>query len=211
MNRRSLSWVLAGVLLAAPAQLAAQRFAVTPILGYRIGGNFPDGVYTGAGDSTVGDIKLTNGIDFGLVGSMRLTEFIHLEVLLDHQASELKSTSSTADPAVPVIDVGVNYLHGGLMFEKPGTVAPFFAFGLGATFIDPKDQFDSQTNFSGSFALGARTFFNERFGARFEGRLYSTNLGKTDTGFCRQDDCYVWPTTTLVTQVGLTAGLVVGF
>jgi Outer membrane protein beta-barrel domain len=206
MTRHLVLWPLMLGLLA-PSGATAQRFSVSPMVGYRIGGNFPDALFTAFADTTVSQLKLANGFSFGGILDIRLTEFVQAELLLDHQQSELKSKASSATDSIPEIGMGVNYLHAGLFFEKPGDLAPFFAFGLGVSYLNPESTFDAETRFSGGFSLGAIKTISDRIGARFEGRLVSTHLGKTDQGFCRQSDCFVWENTTLITQVGLTAAL----
>lgn len=208
MLQRMLFAVSLGLVVSTPAM--AQRFMITPTAGYRVGGNFPDGFYTGQPNQMVTDLKLTNGFAFGGILDIALSNYVTFEALVDHQGSTLR-LGSTSNDSIPEIPVGVNYIQGGFLFQKPGKTAPFFAFTLGATYFDPGTGFESETRFSGGFSLGARTFFNERFGARFEGRMLSTNMGRTDTGFCDAGGCWVWPNTTLITQIGLNAGLIVGF
>ena len=82
---------------------------------------------------------------------------------------------------------------------------------LGAISLRPKDTFASTTKFAGAFGLGAKGYFNDRFGVRLQGRLALSNFGRGDVLCELNDNCYIPPDFVWLYVGDITMGLIVRF
>lgn len=167
--------ILTGLLLTAAAggsEAAEPRFAVTPLVGYRDGGNFTD-------NATDRSVHLDGHMSYALALSMAAAEGGQYELLYDHQSTRVNTTSP--------LDMKIEYLHvGGLTpVGDSENIEPYVGAGIGATRFTPGlSALKDITRFSASLAGGFKVPLGQHVALRFELRGYATWLqGKTDL-FC---------------------------
>ena len=131
--------VLAGALVcASAAPLAANaddrpRFDVTPMVGYRVGGDFE----TIDPETTTGQkVDLDNGTSFGIDVGLYRDESSFYELLYTHQDSGFDSSDAT----IGGVDVSTEYLHfgGTLLFAEDTWYVPWMSLTVGATAARPE-------------------------------------------------------------------------
>lgn len=162
-----------------PALAAAQpgSFEITPLAGYRLGGEF------NAEDEDFFDEDLDAEIEesaiFGVIFGIPLTPNWKLELLANRQESSFIIDEGLLSPTVELGDVTVSMYHAGLAFEWGlGQVRPFIQGSLGLARIEPDfPELNAENRFSASLGGGAKIFFSPNVGLRLEGRGYWTDLG----------------------------------
>jgi hypothetical protein len=155
------------------------RFDVTPLVGYRMGGEFEEvDTETGTGDTLDLDDGSSFGVDLGLYRDSNS----FYEVLYTRQESGIDSP----DPAIGSVDVATEYLHfgGTLLFPDEYWYVPWLSLTVGATRLNPDGGFDSETEFSASLGGGVRLPFNERVSATLGVRGYVTLVDSDTAIFC---------------------------
>jgi hypothetical protein len=159
-------------LRAEPPAAETLQFAVTPFVGYRVGGNFQ---LVDTGQS----VRVDDHASAALALDLRTADLTQYELFYGRQSSTLSGTGF-----VPT-NVKVEYLHiGGLVaLDETEHLKPYFGGGLGITRLSPDSaQGSDDTRFSISLALGLRVPLNPHFSLRFEGRGFLTPVN-TDTAF----------------------------
>jgi opacity protein-like surface antigen len=176
----------AAVLLASPvlAQADAPRFEFTPFFGARTGGGF-DVAGDGAATSDT-SVDLGSGTGFGIdLGLYRDNQSFY-ELLYSTQTAELDSE----DPAIDGVDLRIDYLQfGGTLFipQDSNFFVPYLSLTIGATFMEPDGNFDSETKFSGSLGGGFRFPFNDNVALNLGVRGYLTFIDSDTDLFCVSD------------------------
>jgi hypothetical protein len=175
----TLTRVLICVCFAPLGALAADRprFDVTPLVGYRAGGEFED-------VDPESDIAfdLDEGSSFGLDLGLYRDPSSFYEVLYTRQESGIDSD----DPVIGSVDVATEYLHfgGTLLFTDEYWFVPWLSLTVGVTRLDPDGGFDSETEFSGSLGGGVRMPFSDRVAANVGVRGYLTFVDSDTAIFC---------------------------
>jgi hypothetical protein len=182
------------------------RFDVTPMVGYRAGGEFDE---LDPESTTDDSVDLDDGATFGIgLGFYRDSRSFY-EILYSRQESGIDSS----DPAVGSVDVATEYLHfgGTLLFpDARHWFVPWLSLGIGVTRLDPEGGFDSETEWSGSIGGGVRMPFNEQMSATLGARGYATLLDSDTAIFCVSSgglDCLVQTSGSLLFQGEVFAGL----
>ncbi len=209
MNRKMLRRVLTLVLVAValPAVAAAQRFEVTPFVGYRIGGGLQD--FDFEQDSF--DFQDTESL--GVALSIALREGVFLEILYSGQETTLEDESGFQGDQ-PLFDLDVDYWHiGGLYeFDTGQAFKPFVVGTLGVTEFDPQPAgISGETRFSIGIGGGAKMMFGENVGFRFEGRGFTTFVNSNTQVFCDPFRCYGYSSGTYMWQFEGRVGLILAF
>ena len=134
---------------AAVAENDAHRFEITPLAGYRAGGDF-DAI--GSNDNP----NIQPSVSYGLALAWQRNAAEKFELLYDRQSSEIQDSGA---------GLQVEHLHlGGIAsFNASDTVVPYIAGGLGATRLKPDSGAD-ETRFSGSLGLGFEIPIGKRIG-----------------------------------------------
>lgn len=191
MRNSILVIVMAVVVLGAtPHATAAEageyRIAVTPILGYRMGGDFDgedeDGEDTGEeveldDDSMVGFIL---NAPFDTLDGDAYTEW---EFYYARQSAGIDNPPAGVDPELE-LDI-THYLVGGTYVGGGEAVRPFLAAGIGAAHLSPDAAgYDSDTVFGFGIGIGAQVFPERRVGLRFEGRMLGSVVDSDSAIFC---------------------------
>ncbi len=205
------------VIVAAPAPAPAAepgeyRFSVTPLLGYRMGGDFES-------DDTDAEVSLDDDVSFGFIinapaeaiGGDAYTEW---ELYFSRQSAGIEDAPLDVDPT---LDVDISYLLLGGTYVGPGElVRPFLAAGIGAAHLSPDGSgYDSDTVFAFGIGGGAQVFPTERIGLRLEVRALGAVLDSDSSIFCRSGPegsaCLVGANGDVLWQWEVFAGLVARF
>jgi hypothetical protein len=154
-----------------PAQKGVYRGTeITPFGGFQFGGST---------DGREGTLDITDSFNFGLTVDIPIAKRSYIELLYGHQPSELTLREEDVFATKNTVsDLNVNYYHlGGRQELKTGDVNLFFNWLMGITHYAPKDsEFDNEWRFSMSAGIGLKHMFSDKFGVRFQGRLYFTFL-----------------------------------
>lgn len=155
---------------------------VTPLLGYRGGGEFNDNTtntkHTIVGSKTYGFIIGGEPYDGGKI----------LELYYSHQSSDLNSinvisaTSNTAD-----VPLTVDYLHfgGTTPISTDGKLKTFMSGGLGFTYLSPDfTGFQSDLRASLSIGVGLKYPMTDNIAFRLETRALATLYNNNSAVFC---------------------------
>lgn len=214
-SRTCLGLFILSAILTAPAQAAEPgeyRFSVTPLLGYRMGGDFES-------DDSDAEVSLDDDAAAGFilnapaeaVGEDAYTEW---ELYFSRQSAGIDDATVEVDPT---LDVDISYLLLGGTYVGPGElVRPFLAAGIGAAHLSPDGSgYDSDTVFAFGIGGGAQVFPTERFGMRLEVRALGAVLDSDNSIFCRSGPegsaCLVAANGDVLWQWEVFAGLIARF
>lgn len=162
----------------------ANTVELTPLYGYRAGGDFVD-------DLTGEKHTITSSDIFGLIVGFPYDYKRDFEIYYSHQSSELTSISvdtpsTTSSTTIPLT---VDYLHFGgtapVSENKSNGMTTFFTGGLGFTYLSP-DFTDAQSDLRASFSIGfgMKWPMTENIALRLETRGFATLFNNNSTIFC---------------------------
>jgi hypothetical protein len=198
-----------------PGAARAQRYELTPYVGYRWGGEFRGGNYVVGGATTVSDLKINDNPGYGLYFSYEAVPAVHLELGVEAQPTSLERRGHAERPDSALFDLSLYYIHGGMLYElvqgQQSRIRPYFGFTLGVTHLAPEGSRSGETQFSGGFSLGAKTYVTRSVAVRIQGRFTSTYIGDGEKFFCDENDnCQSYNATTYLTQWDVSLGLSFG-
>jgi hypothetical protein len=196
-----------------PATARSQTVEITPVVGYRFGGNFAAASSTGY-EGTITGYEVEAAASFGVHLGYRVSRDGEIEVLYSRQ--DTRVGTSVLFEGVPVFDLALETWQAGgnyLFEEEKARVRPYIGMGLGFTRLLPGPAgMSSDTRFSASFAAGAKVWLGRHVGLRFEGRGLFTFLGGSDRTFCRTGQgCQVDAAGSGISQGDFRAGVVLRF
>jgi hypothetical protein len=161
--------ILLGAGLLIPAMAGAVDIEVSPLLGYRFGGQFHE-------ETTDSDVDLKESAAFSLAVDVEYAPDQMVEVFYSRQSTSIEDTS---------FDVDVEYFQlGGVAEFTQEHYTPFAVGTVGVTRFSPDGDFDSETRFSLTMGGGVKWYFNEHWAARVEGRAYFTIFDSDAQVFC---------------------------
>jgi hypothetical protein len=179
----ALSGVCAVLLvgLATPEDVRAEtrgyRFELTPLLGYRFGGEF---------DEVEGEteIDLDDASSFGLILNGRDDRNTQWEVYYSQQSTSADTV--TVPGLTSETDVDIYYLLIGGTYRGSGeTAKPFLSAGIGGSHISPDAEgLGGETYVGFSIGTGLQLFTTKRWGMRLEARAIGTLLDTDSELFC---------------------------
>ncbi len=185
MKRTILALLLLTPLVPAAATAQAYRFEITPTVGYRFDGTVA--AYDDHGNRFDNpELRLDGSGIYGVTFDFPIAYRLQLEVLVNHQSSNFSTDNNNSFAGRQTLgDVDLDYYQIGLLYQwGRGQVNPYIAGSLGVANVQPKFG-ASDSRFAGSFAGGAKIFFNRNVGLRLEVRGYYTDL---DSSYQRVDD-----------------------
>ncbi len=153
---------------------------ITPILGYRGGGEFID---------TVDNTKHTTSSSemYGLIISGEpYDRGKTLELYYSHQSSEIRSINTPNSTSVN-IPLSIDYLHfgGTAPITDEDKLKTFVSGGLGFTYMSPDlSGLESDLRASLSLGIGLKMPITERIAFRLESRLLATLFNSNSSIFC---------------------------
>ena len=191
--------VLLGAGILFPVLAGAAEIEVSPLVGYRFGGQFHE-------ETTDRDVDLKEAATFGLAVDVEYAPDKMVEVFYSRQSTSIDDTS---------LDIDVEYFQiGGVAEFTQHNYTPYAVGTLGATRFSPDGDFDSETRFSLTFGGGVKWFFNEHWAARVEGRAYFTIFDSDAQVFCVSSGgaaCLFRVSGSLVWQIEALAGVTFRF
>ena len=202
------------LLLASSFLISTNLFAVevTPLLGYRGGGEFVD---TFSGKKHTVDSSEAYGLILGWPYEKGKT----IEVYYSHQSSDLNSVEITPDSTLPAltnsvdIPLTIDYLHigGTAPISDEGDIETFVSGGLGFAYLSP-DFTGLQSDLRASFSIGIglKWPISERIALRLETRGLATLFNSNSALFCN-GGCSLSVNGSLFWQGEVFAGLAIKF
>ncbi|MGL1955847.1 MAG: outer membrane beta-barrel protein [Colwellia sp.] len=190
---------------AMPTQAASEsHFEITPIVGYRFGGNFD-----AANGEVRSSVKLAEDVSYGLLLAWNVDKKRQGEFLLSHHNTEFDQF----DNAITNKKLSITYMHvGGNLNISEGVVPLFVTGGLGLTHLSPDDSLlNDETRFSMNLGLMTKVDLSENISLRFGGRVYATFFNSDSHIFCNSDICTISITSDLWIQSEVNAGLTFTF
>ncbi len=181
---------------------------VTPLLGYRNGGEFVD-------TDTNQKHTIESSDMYGLILSWPYGRGQDLEVYYSHQSSRLKSVDVTIPTIAGTTDIPltVDYLHigGTAPITDEGPVKTFVTGGLGFAYLSP-DLSGLQSDLRASFSIGIglKWPISERIALRLETRGLATLFNSNSALFCN-GGCSLSVNGSLFWQTEVFAGLAIKF
>ncbi|MEQ1812918.1 MAG: hypothetical protein ABL860_00485 [Candidatus Nitrotoga sp.] len=186
--------------LAAPAQATE----VATFIGQRYGGSFKD-------TNTATNFDLMDASSFGLVLDFDREPDQQIEVMLSRQNTNLKTSGIfTGDT---LFDLTIDYYHiGGLyMLPEMEHIRPFISGTLGLTRMAPKlAGLTTENRPSLSLGGGAKFFFDQQVGLRFDARGIFTMLNSDYAVFC-SGGCNIQVKGSGFVQTEVSAALIMRF
>jgi len=172
--------VLAGLPGAALAQFAYQpRWEITPMAGYR--------TYASIGNtdlSNFSELKIDPAFSWGAALGFSFGPNMDADVTFSYTSTDATAVGRVGTPdrafGLKQYDTLFNAYY---MFGDPRSrLRWYLGGGIGFTILSPEENFDSLTRFAFSLAGGAKWYFSDNVGLRFEARwiplyLYSTAGG----------------------------------
>jgi hypothetical protein len=205
MPSKLLSCCLALLVTTPSLAKTTSTFEVTPLIGYRFGGDF-DVVK----DDSASKVKLVEDVSYGLLTAWAYDRTRQGEFLLTHYNTKFSENSDF----VPSDDeLSVTYAHvGGNVKVSQGTFPVYVTGGLGLTHFSPKGaQLDSETRFSMNIGLTSKIPISEQLSFQVGGRVYGTFFNSDSSIFCNQASCLVSISSDIWFQSEVTAGLSFAF
>ena len=204
--------LLSALLTPAPAAADEQPgdIELTGSAAWRFGGSFEDA----AGD----ELQIEDGGGFALTANFRAEANTQWELHYARQSSEF--TTGELFAGTPVVDVNVDYFHGGGTYiVQGGNVRPYVVMTLGISRFAPEDagnaDVDDETFFSASLGAGLRIAAGERLAFRLEGRAFTSFVDSDSNLFCvaggSDNVCLLEADGSTVTQWQAGAGLTLKF
>ena len=202
---------LATLINIADVYAAETSIEITPLIGYRFGGDFDVENSVSNSNST---IKLVEGNSYGLIVAWPYTIKQQGELLVSHYKTEFNQASLTNNVNLFNDDgVGVTYAHlGGNVPVSDGAIPFWVTGGLGLTHFSPDDsELNSETRFSMNIGLNTQLEITEQLSFRLEGRLYGTFFNSESEVFCDNNACKIYISSNVWLQSEVNAGLTFKF
>jgi len=199
-------WLVLILVLTGASGALAQKVELSPFATLPFGGKFETDA---RGDFP--NLDVDDGSGYGLGLGFSLSRSFQLEVFWSHQRSDLVADGGFFGGGFPLSELDIDYYHAGILYQwGGGQFRPFIAGSLGVTEFGPADPFlDTETRFSVGVGAGAKIFFNQNLGLRFEGRAFSTVIDAGNDS-CRRGSCF-YDDGTYFFQAELRGGLIFAF
>ncbi len=188
-----LSWLVAGT--------AVAQVEVTPFAGYRFGGlgEFSTGIIC-IQPPCQSFARSRGDVLFGVFVDVPVTERLQVEVMVNHQPTELSFSTLPAGSSNDEQDLAVSHFHLGLLRQwGDRSLAPFGVFSIGLSRLDLRsgllDEGMDDNGLSVSFGGGVKIYSTGLVGFRFDARGYWVDVPAELGGD--------------VTQIELTSGAVI--
>lgn len=192
----------AALLQANTAMVHAQKYEITPYVGWRTSDSLEE-------ETTGATIDLKESRSFGLIVSMQQKPDTSYDFLFSRQTTVLESANSLVNNT----SLRFDYYHvGGTVVYDHDQLHPFVTGGLGATHISPATAaFSSETKFSLSIGGGLKFPMTRNVGLRLEVRGYGTVIDSGGSILCANGACFAKFRGSLFMQLEANAGLSIAF
>lgn len=212
-NPRSISKLLAFILLPLSAFTQAENtptgIEITPLIGYRMGGDFD---VKQDSQASLSSIQIEDNTSYGLLIAWPFNNKQSGEFLISHYNTNFNSYSND-DELLSDNGLGVTYYHLGGNVPISGGALPFWLTGgLGLTHLSPDDkELSNETRFSMNIGLNTQFALSEVISLRLGGRVYGTFFNSDSAVFCGSEACKVYISSNLWIQSEVNAGLTFKF
>jgi hypothetical protein len=159
-------------------------FELTPFVGYRWGGTiFESETFLFNRDVDVAssaNLGVSLGIPLGDTG-------MKLELMADHQSSQLETEGGLFEPNNQVADIDITYLHAGLQFPfaRSRNATPYAIVSAGLANVDPQiTGVSAENRFSASAGIGVKVPMSRALSLKVEGRGFFTALENNNNDNC---------------------------
>jgi opacity protein-like surface antigen len=181
---------------------------ITPILGYRGGGEFVD-------EATNAKHTVVSSDMYGLIASWPYERGKTYELYYSHQSSDLNSINLSTSSADTVnIPLTIDYLHiGGTapISRDGGDLKTFVSGGLGFTYMSPDfTGLESDLRASFSLGIGLKYPLANNIAFRLETRGLGTLFNSNSSIFC-SGGCTLRVNGSVFFQAEIFAGIAIGF
>ncbi len=155
----------------------AQRKELMVFAGYRTGGSF------NVTSTDYLTFEIDDGFNFGLALGLMISPVTEIEFMWSQTNSQLSGYLITPllDKGA-VFDIHTSQFHFNFLFLFPQgntKIVPYFMFGLGLTYADPKGEPNGETRFSYSLGGGVKAMVNERVGIRLQAKWNPTYINSS--------------------------------
>ena len=174
------------------------RIEITPFVGYQFGGELA------VIDDDTDNYKLDQGTTWGLMLDFGVTDLDQVEFYYSSQGTNL-NLGVESSPGVTVDHIQIGAIHQ-CAPRKP--INPYIGMTLGASRFEIAG--DSDTRFSGSIGGGVKMVVSDHLGFRFDGRVFGISTGSNPIS-CSEDLCVDYPTTSIIWQYTINAGVIIHF
>jgi len=181
----------------------AQGIEITPIGGYRFGGDFFEII-------TDQPVDLDGAPAVGIVLNIPGSEGLQFEGAFSHQHANVSTPTRPFAPAALWRITVDHWQAGGLQEFRRGRMRPFLTGVLGLTRYAA--DADSEIRFLTAAGGGVKLFPVRNLGFRLESRIFATFVDADNTFIaCARGACLFSIHTDIVWQAEFTAGLIVRF
>jgi len=181
---------------------------ITPLLGYRAGGEFTD-------ETNSQKHTIDNSNSYGLILTFPEKSGTNYELYYSHQSSNLNSVSfvSTTTTGNVNVPLTIDYLHlgGTTPISNSEKLKTFVSGGLGFTYLNP-DFEDLQSDLRASFSIGIglKLPLSEHIAFRVETRALATLYNNNSSIFC-SGGCTLKVNGNFLLQTEVFAGIAIKF
>ena len=202
LNNKITIFLLAFIMLLFQMSIAIAEVEVTPMLGYRTGGEF----------NAIGvpaTLKLEEAETYGVTIDIDHGKYQQITVLYSRQETSLRTSQFGVQN--PLFDVDVEYLHiGGNQIWIKEKMRPFFGATVGATHFNTQ-EYSSTTRLSFSIGGGSKFFLTKRIALMVGARAYATLFNSSSSIFCGNNGCSAAVSGSALFQFEATAGVTFRF
>ena len=180
---------------------------ITPLIGYRFGGNFDN-------TQTATRIKLAKDVSYGLQVAWPMATNQQGELVISHyDTGIINADDDSPSDLMADNNIGVTYLHlGGNVKLSEGNLPIWISGGLGASYLAPSDDnLDDELRFSMNLGMNTRYTLSSNLSLTLGGRVYATFFNSDSAAFCNSDICNIHISNDVWIQSELNAGLVFSF
>ncbi|MCJ8319243.1 MAG: hypothetical protein MJK12_06395 [Colwellia sp.] len=204
-----LAFLLLPLSVVSHAKSTQPSFEITPLIGYRMGGDFD---IKQDGQSSLSSIKIVDNTSYGLVIGWPFNRKQNGEFLISHYNTNFNSYSNDNE-LLSDNGLGITYYHlGGNVPVSGGALPLWVTGGLGLTHLSPDDkELTNETRFSMNIGLNTQFSLSETISLRLGGRVYGTFFNSDSAIFCGTDACKVYISGNLWIQSEVNAGLTFKF
>ena len=182
----------------------ALELEVTPLIGYRFGGDFDT-----SQNEIQSRVELKDETSYGLLTAWSFDRKRQGEFLISHYNTNF---SESDDFSASNTGLGITYVHlGGNVPISEGPVPFYLTGGLGLTHLSPSDkQLSDETRFSLNVGLASKVDLSERLKLRLDSRIYGTFFNSDSAIFC-DEVCAIYISSNIWVQSEVSVGLTYRF
>jgi opacity protein-like surface antigen len=202
MSRKILIPVVVFLLI---GSAQAGQIEISPFIGYTFGGGFD------VTDVELARINFKSGTSFGVSAGYVFKERFQVEFMWHRQNTQLVGELLELNEEIPLADASLDQYQGNFLYhfgQPENPLRPFVLAGIGASHLDPDDNFDGLTKISYGFGGGIKYFFSPKFGLRLQGRYTPTYISSEDNQvICDPFGCFIGTERNYINQAEFTGGV----